>query len=197
MTEMREQDRAVRSLWRYPVKSMQGEACQELNMETKRPSRGTAVGCVGPHVQTPSFRPNVDGRLLEAAATLHDGDVSVRLPGAQDLDPGDVLDENLTRMAGTAGQMVEAVSHGVATSKRRKIMSAMIQTWSSGRERCSFSTRSPSTCDDGRPRAPQFGASPICTGRSSIPSQRGALTQVTAAWPRRGGCDASELVRGD
>ena len=104
----------VKSLWRYPVKSMQGEACEELEMETNGVAGDRSWGVLDLTSNT-VISAKRDGRLLEAAATLRDGEVSVRLPGAQELDPGNVLDENLTRWLGRPAKLVDAVSHGVAT----------------------------------------------------------------------------------
>jgi uncharacterized protein YcbX len=104
----------VQSLWRYPVKSMQGETCQELDVETIGVAGDRSWGVLDITSNT-VISAKRDGRLLEAAATLHDGEVSVRLPGAQELDPGEVLDENLTRWLGRPVKLVEAASHGVAT----------------------------------------------------------------------------------
>jgi hypothetical protein len=104
----------VQSLWRYPVKSMQGETCQELDMATNGVAGDRSWGVLDLTSNT-VISAKRDGRLLEASASLTDGEVRVRLPGAQELDPGDVLDENLTRWLGRPAKLVEAVSHGVAT----------------------------------------------------------------------------------
>jgi hypothetical protein len=104
----------VKALWRYPVKSMQGEVCNELDMEANGIAGDRNWGVLDLTSNT-VISAKRDGRLLEATATMRDGDVSVRLPGAQDLDPGEVLDENLTRWLGRPVKLVDAVTHGVAT----------------------------------------------------------------------------------
>lgn len=104
----------VQSLWRYPVKSMQGEACEELDVGTNGVARDRSWGVLDLTTNT-VISAKRDGRLLEASASLSDGDVSVRLPGAQELEPGDVLDENLTRWLGRPVKLVDAVSHGLPT----------------------------------------------------------------------------------
>jgi uncharacterized protein YcbX len=104
----------IQSLWRYPVKSMQGEVCLELDMEANGVAGDRSWGVLDLTSNT-VISAKRDGRLLEASASLRDGEILVRLPGAQEIEPGDVLDENLTRWLGRPVKLVEAVSHGVAT----------------------------------------------------------------------------------
>ncbi len=109
-----EQAMKVQSLWRYPVKSMQGETREELSLESQGVAGDRSFGVLDLTSQT-IISAKRDGRLLEASATLSDGELSVRLPGGQELSPGDVLDECLTRWLGRPVRLVEAASHGVAT----------------------------------------------------------------------------------
>jgi uncharacterized protein YcbX len=104
----------VQSLWRYPVKSMQGETRDELKFESHGVVGDRSYGVFDLQSKT-IISAKRDGRLLEASATLTNGELSVRLPGGQELDSGDVLDERLTRWLGRPVRLVEATSHGVAT----------------------------------------------------------------------------------
>jgi uncharacterized protein len=104
----------VQSLWRYPVKSMQGEAREELDVDANGVTGDRSWGVLDLTSNT-VISAKRDGRLLEASASLSDDELSVRLPGAQDLDPGDALNENLTQWLGRPVTLVDAKSHGVAT----------------------------------------------------------------------------------
>lgn len=104
----------VRSLFRYPVKSMQGEPCDELHVESNgvRGDRGYGVLDLESGTVLSAKR---EGRLLEAEASLSTGELTVKLPGGQELGPGEVLDENLTRWLGRPMRLVEAAIYGTAT----------------------------------------------------------------------------------
>jgi hypothetical protein len=104
----------VQSLWRYPVKSMQGESCTQLHFNESGVEGDRSFGVLDVESRT-IISAKRDGRLLEAAATLIDGELSVTLPGDQALDPGEVLDECLTRWLGRPAKLVSAIFHGVAT----------------------------------------------------------------------------------
>jgi uncharacterized protein YcbX len=104
----------VESLWRYPVKSMQGEPCDELSVQSVGVSGDRSFGVLNLSTRT-VISAKRDGRLLEAAATLRDGELFVRLPDGQELGPGDELDERLTHWLGHAAKLVEATRHGAAT----------------------------------------------------------------------------------
>jgi uncharacterized protein len=104
----------VVSLWRFPVKSMQGEACDQLDFERNGVANDRAFGVLDVQSGT-ILSAKREGRLLEAAARVIADDVVVTLPGGQELDVGDVLDECLTRWLGRPVQLVDATSYGVAT----------------------------------------------------------------------------------
>lgn len=105
---------SVVALWRFPVKSMQGEACDELNFEQHGVANDRGFGVFDVHSRT-IISAKREGRLLEAAARIVSDEVVVTLPGGQELEPGDVLDECLARWLGRPVRLVDAVSYGVAT----------------------------------------------------------------------------------
>ncbi|MGD0054257.1 MAG: MOSC domain-containing protein [Acidimicrobiales bacterium] len=104
----------MQSLWRYPVKSMQGESCGELGFGVNgvEGDRRFGVLDLGSGTIVSAKR---DGRLLEAQAALVDGDLRVTLPSGQQFEPGDVLDECLTHWLGRPVRLVDSASYGVAT----------------------------------------------------------------------------------
>jgi uncharacterized protein YcbX len=108
----------VQSLWRYPVKSMQGETCQELDMESNGVAGDRSWGVLDLTSNT-VISAKRDGRLLEALASLTDGEVRVRLPGAQELDPRRRTRRESHKMVGTSGQIGRS-----SVARRRHIRSA-------------------------------------------------------------------------
>jgi uncharacterized protein YcbX len=108
------EDMHVASLWRYPVKSMQGETCAELVIERNGVAHDRGFGVLDVQSGT-IISAKREGRMLEAAAKLVFDEVVVTLPGGQELDQGDVLDECLTRWLGRAVRLVDATTYGVAT----------------------------------------------------------------------------------
>jgi uncharacterized protein YcbX len=108
------EDMHVASLWRYPVKSMQGETCAELEIERNGVAHDRGFGVLDVQSGT-IISAKREGRMLEAAAKLVFDEVVVTLPGGQELDQGDVLDECLTRWLGRAVRLVDATTYGVAT----------------------------------------------------------------------------------
>jgi uncharacterized protein YcbX len=104
----------VQSLWRYPVKSMQGESCDELILEANGVvgDRSFGVMDLGSGTIISAKR---DGRLLEAGASLASQELRVTLPSGQELEPGDALDESLTHWLERPVRLVEAAAFGVAT----------------------------------------------------------------------------------
>ena len=104
----------VGALWRYPVKSMQGEPCEDLHL-----APGGAVGDrsfgvldVGSGTIVSAKR---DGRLLESSARFWGNQVLVRLPGEEELAPGSTLDDRLTNWLGRPVRLIAASNHGVGT----------------------------------------------------------------------------------
>jgi uncharacterized protein YcbX len=110
----RHEDMRVASLWRFPVKSMQGETCTELEFERNGVANDRGFGVLDLESKT-ILSAKREGRLLEARASLVSDDVVVTLPGGQELDQGDVLDECLTRWLGRPVRLVDATTYGVAT----------------------------------------------------------------------------------
>ncbi len=104
----------VESLWRYPVKSMQGEACDELTVVASGVAGDRGFGVLNLATGT-VISAKRDGRLLAASASFRDGELFVRLPDGPELGPGDVLDASLTNWLGQPVRLVDASSHGVAT----------------------------------------------------------------------------------
>lgn len=104
----------VRSLWRYPVKSMQGEPCDELHVESNGVRGDRSYGVLDLESGT-VLSAKREGRLLEAEASLSSGELTVKLPGGQELGPGEVLDESLTRWLGRPVRLVQAATYGTAT----------------------------------------------------------------------------------
>ncbi len=99
----------VLSLWRYPVKSMQGESCDALDFDSNGVRGDRSFGVLDLESGT-VISAKREGRLLEAEASLKSGGLTVKLPGAQELDPGEVLDENLTRWLGRPVRVVQAAN---------------------------------------------------------------------------------------
>lgn len=104
----------VRSLWRYPVKSMQGEPCDELHFDSNGVRGDRSYGVLDLQSGT-VISAKREGLLLEAEASLASGELTVKLPGGEELGPGDVLDENLTHWLGRSVKVVEAATFGTAT----------------------------------------------------------------------------------
>ena len=121
----------VLSLWRFPVKSMQGEACDELDFLANGVANDRGFGVFDVQSRT-ILSAKREGRLLEAAAKLVSDDVVVTLPGGQELDPGDVLDECLTRWLGRPVRLVDATTFGVATFESPsdfEVDDSPLETW--------------------------------------------------------------------
>lgn len=97
----------VAELWRYPVKSMQGEQLDECEMTALGVSGDRRLGvldCDTGRVVSAKR----DGRLLEATAVLRDSGVAVTLPGESAREPGPELDARLTDWLGRASRLVTA-----------------------------------------------------------------------------------------
>jgi uncharacterized protein len=104
----------VTSLWRYPVKSMRGEVCAEVELD--------ATGVVGDRqwgvldvASNTVLSAKREGQLFDAVATLRDGKLVVTLPNERSYEPGDPLDEALTAWLGRPVRLVEAAVFGAAT----------------------------------------------------------------------------------
>lgn len=108
----------VLDLWRYPVKSMQGERAAELAFGRDGVAGDRAYGVldVGRGTVVSAKR---EGRMLQASARLVDGgSVAVRLPGRAELPPGPELDAGLGELLGRPCRLVRAAEHGAAVYER-------------------------------------------------------------------------------
>ncbi len=97
----------VVGLWRYPVKSMQGEAVGAVRLEARGVAgdRMFAVRDVASGTVVSAKR---DGRVLEGRARTAAGAVLVDVPGTGELPPGETLDAALSRWLGREFRLVEA-----------------------------------------------------------------------------------------
>jgi uncharacterized protein YcbX len=104
----------VDALWRYPVKSLQGESCAELDVGPLGVAGDRRYGVfdVGSKTVISAKR---DGRLLEASASLSSDQLSVTLPGGHVLPPGAQLDEELSTWLGRPVRLAQASQLGPAT----------------------------------------------------------------------------------
>ncbi len=104
----------VASLWRYPVKSMRGEQLTELELGPHGVvgDRGHGVLDMTSGTVVSAKR---DGRLFDAAARYEAGHLLVSVPGAEDMQPGDALDRQLSRWLERPVRLVGAAAHGTAT----------------------------------------------------------------------------------
>jgi hypothetical protein len=104
----------VASLWRYPVKSMQGEECDELILDARgvRGDRRYGVFEVDSETVISAKR---EGRLLQAAASITSDGLRVTLPDGHTMSPGTGLDDGLTSWLGRRVVLAEATDIGPAT----------------------------------------------------------------------------------
>jgi hypothetical protein len=104
----------VHSLWRYPVKSMWGESCDELSFEENGVAGDRAFGVLDLRSQT-VISAKREGRLLEASASLSSGQLVVKLPHGQEFARGEMLDESLSRWLERPVKLIDAAAFGAAT----------------------------------------------------------------------------------
>lgn len=104
----------VRALWRYPVKSMQGEPCLELVLAAGGAAGDRQYGVldVGSGTIVSAKR---DGRLLQASARLLDGTLLVMVPGHDEIPPGPKLNERLSEWLRRPVRLVAVANHGRGT----------------------------------------------------------------------------------
>ncbi len=114
MSENAEASWRVVSLWRYPVKSMQGEECDELVLDGDGVAGDRQWGVFDETSRT-VISAKREGRLFEAAAALRDGTLTVSLPDGGAFEPGGALDEALTGWLGRPVRLVAASTFGAAT----------------------------------------------------------------------------------
>lgn len=104
----------VGSLWRYPVKSMRGESCDELRLEERGVAGDRAFGVfdLGSGTIVSAKR---EGRLLGAVADLSSGELVVRLPDGREHGRGEILDECLSRWLERPVRLIDAATFGAGT----------------------------------------------------------------------------------
>ena len=76
----------IRGLWRYPVKSMQGEACAEIRLSDVGVVGDRSFGVLDVASQT-IVSAKRDGRLLQAGARFSGQELLVTLPTGDELGP--------------------------------------------------------------------------------------------------------------
>ncbi len=104
----------ITSLWRYPVKSLLGEACDDLELGVTGVVGDRQYGVLDVSSNT-VLSAKREGQLFGAVATFCDGELTVTLPGDQTFERGDELDEALTNWLGRPVRLVEAATFGAAT----------------------------------------------------------------------------------
>jgi uncharacterized protein len=104
----------VQRLWRYPVKSMQGEACVELELTDLGVAGDRSFGVLDVASQT-IISAKRDGRLLQANARFSGGQLLVSLPETGELAAGPVLDHSLSEWLGRRVKLVAASGYGTPT----------------------------------------------------------------------------------
>jgi uncharacterized protein len=104
----------VQSLWRYPVKSMQGEACQELQLSDVGVVGDRSFGVLDLASRT-IISAKRDGRLLQAGARFSGEELLVGPPGREELAPGPLLDGCLSEWLDRPVRLVPASGYGTPT----------------------------------------------------------------------------------
>jgi uncharacterized protein YcbX len=109
----------VAELWRYPVKSMQGERRDSIELGEKgiRGDRRYGVLDLGTGTVISAKR---DGRLLQAVATLEGGELAITLPtGKVATGTGPGVDAALSDWLDQPVRLVEALADSGATYERQ------------------------------------------------------------------------------
>ncbi len=101
----------VKSLWRYPVKSMQGEVLDQVRLEPLGVVGDRSCGVLDLASGT-IVSAKRDGRLLEATARFESEELVVRLPDGQQLTRGSALDAALSRWLDRPVRLVDAATFG-------------------------------------------------------------------------------------
>ncbi len=104
----------VGSLWRYPVKSMQGDECGELVLDANGVRGDRRFGVFDVDSQT-VLSAKREGRLLHAAASMTAEGLRVTMPDGRTMSPGTALDTCLTSWLGRRVALVDATDMGPAT----------------------------------------------------------------------------------
>lgn len=108
------QSATVRSLWRYPVKSMQGHMVPALDFDAWGVVGDRAYGVLNRESGT-ILSAKREGRLFEAAADYRSGVLVVTLPGGEEFHQGTRLDDALSLWLGYPAALVIAATFGVPT----------------------------------------------------------------------------------
>jgi uncharacterized protein len=104
----------VQGLWRYPVKSMQGEACEEVRLSDAGVAGDRSFGVLDLASST-IISAKRDGRLLQAGARFSGEELLVRPPGTDELRPGPLLDDRLSEWLDRPVRLVPALGYGTPT----------------------------------------------------------------------------------
>ncbi len=102
------------SLWRFPVKSMQGESLSELRCDATGVVGDRSIGVLDVESGT-ILSAKREGRLLEASACYLSGVLSVRLPDGSEFREGSRLDGALSTWLGRSVRVATAATYGAAT----------------------------------------------------------------------------------
>jgi uncharacterized protein len=104
----------VSSLWRHPVKSMQGEKVGELDCDSLGVVGDRAYGVLNRESGT-ILSAKREGRLLEAAAEYRSGVLVVTLPSGEEFRQGTRLDDALSTWLGYPVALAIAATFGAPT----------------------------------------------------------------------------------
>jgi uncharacterized protein YcbX len=104
----------VASLWRYPVKSMQGQMVGELDFDSFGVTGDRAYGVLNRESGT-ILSAKREGRLLQAAAEYRSGVLVVTMPSGEQFHQGSRLDAELSSWLGYSVALVIAATFGVPT----------------------------------------------------------------------------------
>jgi len=114
LTDSSPQTATVSSLWRYPVKSMQGQKVGEVDFDLLGVVGDRAYGVLNRESGT-ILSAKREGRLLEAVAEYRSGVLVVTLPSGEEFRQGTRLDGELSSWLGYPVALVIAATFGVAT----------------------------------------------------------------------------------
>jgi hypothetical protein len=103
----------VSSLWRYPVKSMQGQKVGEMDFDLAGVEGDRAYGVLRRESGT-ILSAKREGRLLEATADLRSGVLVVTQPSGEEFHEGVRLDDELSSWLGYPVALVLAATFGAA-----------------------------------------------------------------------------------
>ena len=104
----------VAGLWRYPVKSLQGEPCEAVEVLDSGLAGDRSYG-IEELASGTVLSAKREGRLLSGYARLDGVIPHVRLPSGAELRPGPALDSALSEWLGRSCRLVSAEEHGPGT----------------------------------------------------------------------------------